>query len=190
MATIENFAALSTQDQKAFAAALLKIINIDSIFSSDTNFELVSVEADDITGDLIINVSQTDVIEVSREATWTCNSDNEVTDDPGYDADYKNDIYEDIQKAFKTLSTVIDDYKVSLEVADIISDDDTLDVIVDSTNAEDGGIGDYEYFGFRGHDSQPYVEVKGTIIKACDCALAFFVEPNDEPTVDPEAEEI
>lgn len=190
MSVIENFAALSAQEQKEFAVALLKTINSENIFSSETNFELTNVEANDFTGGLIIEVSHTNPIEVSRPATWTCAEEEDAGVDPKYDADYENDVYEDAKKAFKTTSTEIDGYKVSLEIADLYELENT-EINVDSTSQEDAGIGDYEYFGFTGHDSQPYIQVEGTIVTACDCALAFFVEPADEPaeTTPEESEE-
>ena len=70
---IENFAALSTQEQIAFATALLKTINSESTFA-DVKFELVGVEPDDLTGGLQVDVSHTESIDVSRSATWTCAS--------------------------------------------------------------------------------------------------------------------
>ncbi len=178
MSAIENFAALPVKEQREFAAALLKTINSEKTFHDDTTFEIINVEADDLTGGLMIEVSHTDFIVVDREANWTCAYEDEAEHDPGFDANYENSIYDDAKKAFKTLSTVIDGYKVSLEVSDVDADE-TVEVEVDRISHEDGGIGGYEYFGHSGHDSQPYVEVEGIIAKACDCGLAFFVEPDD-----------
>lgn len=175
MSVIENFAALSAQEQREFAAGLLATINSEHIFSEDALFELVDIEADDLTGGLWIEVSHPGEIEVSRKATWTCSSEDEAGNDPGYDAEYEESIIEDTKKAFKTLSTAIDGYNVSLEISDVDMND-AVEVEVDHVSHEDAGIGDYEYFGFRGHDSHPYVEVSGTIVKACECSLAFFVE--------------
>jgi hypothetical protein len=180
MSVIENFAALSAQEQREFAVALLKTINSESLFSSETNFELTKVEADDFTGGLTIEVSHTKPIEVSRPATWYCAEEEDASVDPKYDATYENDVYEDAKKAFKTTSTELDGYKVSLEIADINELENT-EIDVDSTSQEDDGIGSYEHFGFIGYDSRPYIQVEGTIVTACDCALAFFVEPADEP---------
>lgn len=188
MSVIENFAALSDKEQMEFAVALLKTINSEFIFSSDTEFEIVEVNADDLTGGLAIEVSHTNPIEVSREATWTCNDEEDANDDPGFEADYENSILEDTKKAFKTLSTVIDGYNIELEISDVDAND-TVEIEVDSISHEDAGIGSYEYWGEVGYDSQPYVEVEGTIVKACECSLTFFVDPVDNASED-ESEEI
>ena len=188
MAIIENFAALSAQEQQEFAKALIKTINSESIFTAETDFEITGVEADDLTGGLVIEVSHSDPIEVEREATWQASDEDEADRDPGYDADYKNSVFEDAKKSFKTLSTVIDGYKVSLDIADL-DETETVEITTDHISHEDSGIGHYEYWGERGYDSHPYVEVEGIIIKACDCALAFTVEPDDTVEVKPEAEE-
>lgn len=187
MAVIENFAAVSVEEQRNFAEALLKTINSENTFSDKTKFELDGLEADDINGGIWIGVSHTNTIEVSRDATWSCDSADDAEDDPGFEADYSNYLFEDAKKAFKTLSTVIDGYKVSLEISDV-DEGETVRVEVDSVSHEDSGIGDYEYWGTRGHDSQPYVEVQGTIVKECECYIAFYVEPDDaiEPQPDEE----
>ena len=186
---IENFAELSFEEQKKFADALVKTINSERIFTDDTNFELDNVEVDELTGGLVLSVSHPDPIKVSREATWTCGTKEEVSDDPGYDADYKESIYKDIEKAFKTLSTVIDGYEVSLQIDDLDSNE-AIEVNVDSYTHEDNGIGHYEFWGERGYDSRPYVEVEGTIVVACDCAISLWIEPEDttEATEEPDAE--
>lgn len=182
---VENFAALSAKEQFEFAEALLKTINTESIFSADTKFELSGVEADDLTGGLWINATQTNPIEVPRRAVWTCNDADDAAEDPGFEADYENTIYEDAEKAFKTNSTIINGYTVTLDISDV-DVGEAVSVEVDSMTNDDAGIGEYEYFGQTGYDSRPYVEVEGTIIKSCDCEFAFFVEAAD--TVDITAE--
>lgn len=176
--TIENFAALSAQEQREFAVQLLAKINAEHIFTTEATFELDSVEPDDFTGGLVIVVSHSDPIEVSRKATWSSNDEDDVTTDPGYDADYENNLTEDAKKAFKTLSTVIDGYNVSLEIDDI-DEDETVDIDIDHIHHDDSGIGHYEFWGDTGYDSHPYVEVDGTITKACSMALTLFVEAAD-----------
>ena len=178
MSVIENFAALSAQEQMEFATKLLATINSEHVFTADTTFELDSVEADDFAGGLIMLLSHPDTIDVSREATWSCGDEDEASSDPGYDAEYVNSVYEDAKSAFKTLSTVIDGYKISLEIDDV-DEVETVEVEVDSISHEDAGIGHYEYWGEIGYDSRPYVEVEGTIVKACDCALSLYVEIAD-----------
>lgn len=187
MNIIENFAELSFEEQKKFADSLVKTINSEFTFTADTYFTVTGVKADDLTGDLIISIGHDDLINVSRKATWQCADEDEVDSDPGYDADYTTYLFEDTEKAFKTLETVIEGYKVSLEVDDV-DEEETVEVAVDSYSHEDSGIGDYEYSGFRGHDSRPYLEVEGTIVKACSCALSLYVEPADDR--EPEQPEI
>jgi hypothetical protein len=188
MAVIENFVVLPAKEQLEFAAKLLETINSKNLFSDNTNFEIISVEADELTGGLWIEVSHTNPIEVSREATWTCDTEDSAESDPGYDADYYDLIFEDAKKAFKTLSAEVDGYKVSLELHDV-DEGDTVSVKADNISHEDSGIGGYEYWGHRGYDSNPYVEVSGTIVKACECAIAFSVEPIDTVAEEPAVEE-
>ena len=189
MSVIENFAVLPVKDQLAFAEALVKTINSEKIFSADTQFEITGIETDDFSGGLVIGVAHADSIEVPRKATWQATDEDAAESDPGYDADYEDYLFEDAKKAFKTLSTIIDGYKVSLDIADV-DETETVEVSADHISHEDAGIGDYEYWGHHGHDSRPYVEVEGTIVKACDYTLTFFVEPDDtakvELTVDEE----
>jgi hypothetical protein len=78
------------------------------------------------------------------------------------------------------MEAVIEGYKVSLDISDV-DEDEAIEVEVDNISHEDSGIGSYEYWGHMEYDSQPYVEVEGTIVKACTCALAFFVYPVDAP---------
>lgn len=188
MSVIENFAELPEQEQRKFAEALLKTINSESIFSSDTAFEFVKAYPDDVSGGLVVLVSHTSPIEVSRPATWQASDEEDAASDPGYDAEYENSLRKDTEKAFKTISTKIDGYVVSLEIADVDADE-TLEVIVDQVTNEDSGIGHYEYWGDEGYDSQPYVEVEGTIVKACSCYLAFFVEADAAVAEEPDTEE-
>ena len=94
MAVIENFDAISVQEQMKFAEALLNTINSESIFSDQTNFEITEVEASSLTGGLYIGVKQTNPIEVERKATWTAANEDDAESDPD-DADYYNDIDED-----------------------------------------------------------------------------------------------
>ena len=182
MTVIENFAELSAQEQHEFAEKLIDTINSESTFSSDTNFEIVKVEVDDTTGDLYIEVSHTDLIEVPREATWTCPiyEEESVDSDPGYDADYADHIYNDIETAFKTLTAEIEGYQIELAIGDV-DEVDTVEVKVDHASRQDAGIGRYEFWGDVGYDSRPYIEVEGTIIKACECLLAFYVSPAAKP---------
>jgi hypothetical protein len=175
---VENFAELSVEEQRAIATELIDKINKESIFSEDTNFEVVEVEANDLTGGLFIGVTHSDPIHVDREATWTCEDEDDAYSDPGSDAEYYTSVIEEAKHSFKTLSTSINGYAVSLDITDV-DDTDTIEVEVDTISHEDDGIGSYEHFGFTGYDSNPYIEVSGTITRACWCVLGFSVEPDD-----------
>ena len=179
MNAIENFAELPFDEQKKFAEALIKTINSENIFTDATNFKVSGVETDELSGGLIITLEHDDPISVSRKATWTCANEDELDADPGYDADYANYLFEDAKKAFKTLSAEIEGYKISLDIEDV-DEEETVEVEVNSYSHEDSGIGEYDYWGHIGYDSQPYIEVEGTIVTDCTCSLTLYVEPSDE----------
>ena len=114
MSVIENFTALSEKEQREFAEALVKTINSEHTFIDNTTFEIVKLEADDLTGGLVIEVSHEPLIEVKREAVWYCDSEEDAEENPGYDADYREALAVDAEKAFKTLTTEIDVCSLSL----------------------------------------------------------------------------
>lgn len=188
MAVIENFATLPVEEQKKFAESLIKTINSENIFTADTNFKFFDLAVDDFTGGLTIMLDHDTPVEVRREATWACMTEEEARSDPGYDAYYTNSLFEDAKKAFKTLSTTINGYMVLLELDDV-DEEKTTDIEVENYSFEDDGIGDYEFWGQIGHDSRPYIEVVGTIVKACKCALSLFVELVDEQMAAEEPDE-
>jgi len=191
MSVIENFNVLSETELEQFAVKLLEKINSESIFISDTKFELSFVETSDLTGNLYIGVEYAKFIDVPRDASWQVGDEDEAySPDLSY-VDYYDTISEDAKKVFKTLSTVIDGYKVSVEIDDVYAED-VVDIDVDTTSHEDGGIGHYEYWGEFGYDSRPYVEVEGTITAACNIMFSFVVEPETtapESVIDDETEE-
>ena len=181
MDRIENFAAIPFKDRVLFADSLIKTINSEKIFCEEIHLDLVGVEPDDITGGLILKVSPVGPITVTRKASWTCDTEEDAEDVPANsETDFENYLMEDTKKAFKTLETIIEGYKVSLEVSDV-DEDDRLDPEVEVTTIshEDDGIGSYEYFGFTGTDSRPYVVVEGTLTTRCDCNLELYVEVDD-----------
>ena len=181
MSIIENFSALSEKELYDFAEALIKTINSEHIFTSDANFSVYSVEADELTGDLEIVIDHAELIYINRKATWTCRDDEDLDNEPE-DISYDELDTEDAKKAFKTLSAEIEGYTVSLDISDVdVEEIAAFDV--DDYTEEDSGIGDYEYFGYRGHDSHPYLEVSGTVTAACTCALALYVSVS-EPAVE------
>jgi hypothetical protein len=178
MNVIENFSLLSKQEQKDFAEALVKTINSERTFIDGHPFEIYygngGIEADDTTGNLYIDISHKDFIEVDRDATWQGDSPEDVYDPEYYDTDEV-----DIKKAFKTTSAVIDGYKVTLDVADY-NYDKIVNYQVGKTTQEDDGIGPYEYWGVQGYDSRPYTESTGVVTITYDVALYLTVEPVGE----------
>jgi hypothetical protein len=185
MAIIENFAELPEKERRDFAEALIKTINSESLFSSDVNFEVVNVYADEFTGGLVVEVDHSDTIEVDRKGKWQANSEEEANEVESifdtYAIEYEEQAEADALDAFKTTATVLDGYKVSLEIADV----DTIKIAsveADHISQADAGIGRYEYMGHVEYDSQPYVEAEGTVTVECVCSIAFFVEPDDAVT--------
>ena len=176
MSVIENFAELSFEEQKAFAESLVKTINSEHTFTNEVNFKIVELVTEDLAGDLIIGIEHDGLINVTRPASWTSADEDDMYDDPGYDVDYENSIFEDAKKAFKTLSAEIEGYKVTIEVEDV-DEDNTVEVEVTDHHRDDAGIGEYEYWGHVEYDSQPYMAVEGNLVKACACQLSLYVEP-------------
>ena len=188
MNVIENLAALSEQEQKAFAEALLKTINSEGTFTSQAHFEIDRVEADDVTGGLYIVGATVDTMPIPRLATWEAGSEDDVEQDPGRDVEYINSESEDAEAAFKITSTVIDGYKVTLTVSEI-QEEGTENVEVTEYTHEDAGIGWNEFWGVMQYDSRPYLEVTGILTKACYCSITLFVEPADATNIEPDATE-
>ena len=177
---IENFATLPVEEQINFAKTLLEKINSENIFTNETNFEFQDVEPDDVTGGLWVSASLANPIGVSRKATWEAGDEEGAYEDPGFDAICEDSLVNDTMKAFKTLAAVVDGYSVSLQVDDVEEDRNfDAEVSIDKISHEDAGIGSYEYFGFKGYDSHPYVEVTGTLVRTCDCNISFYIEPVD-----------
>jgi hypothetical protein len=179
MSVIYNFNELSESELQAFAAGIVEKINSESILTSDVNFKIYSVEADDMTGDLAISLTHDGLIEVPRPATWQCANEEDRFDDPDFDAEYDNKFIEDLKNSFKTLKTTIDGYDVEVDIDDY-DDEETVEVDVDSYSEEDAGIGRYEYWGEIGYDSRPYVEVEGTVVRGCSCAITIYISPAKE----------
>lgn len=177
MSVIENFVELSFEEQKAFAEALVKTINSESIFTDQANFKVSGVDADEMTGGLTIELELEDTFEVKREATWTCGDRDEASNTPD-DPEFTNLIFSDAKRAFKTSAVELEGYVVTLNVDDVDAEE-TTDVEVDSVRDEDAGIGSYEYWGDVRYDSQPYCEVEGTLTQACTVYCSLYVEAAD-----------
>lgn len=176
MTIIDNFAAVSFEEQKAFAEALVKTINSENTFTGQVDYKITEVEADEMTGGLYIVLDPEDTIEVEREATWTCADRDEARypEDPIF----VDDLSSDVKKAFKTLAVDLEGYSITL-IVDDVDEEETTDVEVDSISDEDGGIGDYEFWGDRGYDSRPYCKVEGVIVKTCTVYTTLYVEAAD-----------
>jgi hypothetical protein len=184
MSVIENFAELSFEEQKKFAEALVETINSECTFTDQVDFKVTKVEANEMTGGLVIDLEHEDTIEVERDATWQCSSRDDVEDTPD-DPDYAEHIMDDIESAFKTLAAELEGYSITLQV-DYWDEVDTVDVKADYVSDEDSGIGRYEFWGEIGYDSHPYCEVTGTITQACAVDCSLHVEAADHFEVEPE----
>ena len=186
MSVIENFAELSFEEQKKFAEALVKTINSESTFTDQVDFKVTKVEADEMTGGLVIELEHEDAIEVERDATWQCPERDDAYDVPD-DPDFVEHIMDDIESTFKTLTTELEGYSITLQVDDWDTVD-TVDVKPDYISDEDSGIGRYEFWGDVGYDSHPYCEVTGTITQTCTVYCSLHVEAADHFEVEPEEE--
>jgi hypothetical protein len=176
MSIIYNFSELAEKDIQQFAADLVTKINSESIFSSQVDFKIEDVEADEMSGNLFISLSHDDLIEVYRAASWQSANEDTVSDLSYAEPNFDNSLSEDTKDSFETLTAEIDGYKVTLDVYDVDAED-RLDVDVTGYSHEDSGIGRYDFWGDVGYDSQPYVEVEGTIIYGCSCYMTLIVEP-------------
>ena len=190
MNVIENFDELSIEEQLKFAEALVKTINSEKTFTSETDFKVIEVDAQSYSGDLVITVENVDAIEVTQNAHWQAADEEDARSSARDDSDlvdYDSNVYDEVKKALKTTEAEIEGYRVSLEIEDV--DAEVEDVEVDHIEYEDSGIGSYEFWGDVGYDSRPYVEVDGTIISSCSCVFSLYVEPTDsipEVTTDEE----
>ena len=78
MSVIENFAALSQEEINQFAEEFVKTLNEKSTFSSTVNYKFLDAEADELGGGLYLNVETVEPIEITRKATWTQGSIDEL----------------------------------------------------------------------------------------------------------------
>lgn len=179
MIFISDFNDLTEAELQQFATDLLKDINASQVFASETDRALLldekePLEFNDLTGELYIPIVHADYIEVPRKATWASLSEDDIYDPAG--ATFEDPIQYDIQKCYKTLSSKIGNYNITLRIDDY-DEADIVDVEVDSHRDEDAGIGEYEYWGHKEYDSRPYIEVEGTLFQNCYCYLTLIVEP-------------
>jgi hypothetical protein len=181
MTVIENFAALSEQEQRAFAEALVKTINSESTFTSDVDFRILEIEANDLTGALEIFVETIDALDVARAATWLQYDEDEIHRRPDYDTDieYEDSIESDILKALKTTSVELEGYKISVKLEDYDKIEEIAEFEVDDYSHSEDGIGWYEYQGRDYYDSHDVYKIDGTITSTISVGLTFIVEPID-----------
>ena len=174
---VKDFTELSVAEQIKLAKSLIEKIDSEKIFTDETNFEFQDVDLDNTSKGLCISISTSNPIRISREASWEAGTEEGATEDPGNNAEFEYSLLADAKKSFKTLSCEIDGYTVSLQIDDI-EKDETSDSEVEVVNLthEDAGIGPYEFWGFKGYDSQPYVAAEGVITSNYDCNLTIFVD--------------
>jgi hypothetical protein len=183
---IENFAELSFEEQKKFAEALVKTINTENTFTDQTNFKVESIEADEMTGGLIIVLEHEGTINVYRDASWSCTYHDEASQRPD-SPEFNNSDSDDAKEVFKTLAVELEGYSVTLSVDDVDTED-IVDVEVSEIYREDDGIGHYDYFGHRGYDSSSYFVVEGVLGQACYIYCSLYVEAADHFQADIEEE--
>lgn len=172
---VKNFVELSVEEQINFARTLIEELNKSSIFIEATDLEFQDVYVEDTQA--VIDLSFKNPIKVSRQATWQAGTEEAAEEDPCSDAAYDTTIRDEVKKAFKALDLEFNNYHLSLEINDI-EEDETVEaeIEINHLSHEDSGIGSYEFWGFKGYDSNPYVEVEGTVTKAYNCTLTLVVE--------------
>lgn len=166
---IDNFNALSPEEQMKFAQELVAKLNTAQTFLSGYEMKLDELEANELDGSLDIFFSVED-FEVGREAEWQAADEDEAYRTPSrFDVDFIGREEDEVRAEFKATQAEFEGY--TLEIANLQIDDyEISDAEVDSTTDEDAGIGHYEYFGFEGYDSRPYVQVEGTVY--CNCSIS------------------
>ena len=175
--SVENFSELPDEELQQLASMLIQKMNSSSTFVSNNKFVIDDAMADELTGNLLISVYTEDPVSVQRKATWVVDTIDDVDNSEKLeDVDYLNSIYVDTTSAFKTSTATVDGYKVTMHVDDV-DDLGIVETAVDRYSEEDAGIGNYEYFGFNGYDSRPYVEVDGVTTNSCTCYITIEIEP-------------
>ena len=187
MSVIENFNLLSEQEQQQFAEQLVAKINAENIFLPENVLKVLEVGADELTGNLWISLDHEDSIVAARPAGWTVWSEDDTHHPEEEDIEFYNDIKTDVQAEFKTMSAVIDGYKVTVDI-DVL-DWDRDDIEVDSVDEQDDGF-EYEYWGMSGYKDESSWECEGTVYYACGVGILLDVEPaSEEPEVSTEEPE-
>ena len=188
MSVIENFAALTEQEQRQFAEQLVAKINAENIILPGNTLTILEVEADELTGNLWISLDHEDGIVAARPAGWTTGSEEYTNHPASENIEYANTIDEDARKELKTLSAVVDGYNVTVTTDVVDWDEDEFEV--DSTDYQKDGFS-YEYWGTSGYEDTSYYECEGTVYCTCTVAINLEVEPSiEEPEQTEEPEEM
>lgn len=164
MKIIDNFNLLSEEEKKQIAEEFITKINEQNLLSNEVDIELVEVlEGDELDGGLNIVFATVDALPFERVGHWQVGDEDELHSTPKiFDVEFDETIYKDAKAAFKTTSLQLDGYNISIDDIDV--DDESIDEVeVEDYTHEDSGIGHYEYWGFEGYDSHPYIEVNGTL---------------------------
>lgn len=160
---IEDFNLLSEEELSEFAANIVAKVNEAQPFTKEDSdaiqFEIDNVETNELDGSLLIYIVSSEDLSVARAASWTA-------DDPDSLNSYSDLTFDDTdltaaKENLKVLVAEVDGYNV--ELTDIEFENNGVDEVEYADySEEEGGIGDYEYWGHRGHNSYTYCTVYGT----------------------------
>ena len=159
---IEDFEDSTEAEQKLFVNSLVSKINTEHLFTSEVDFTVEDYWAEDCSKKLVITLSHDSAVEVTREASWQCGNVDQINDLPE-EIEYDKSSITDMAKAFKTEPVIVYGYKVTLAVDDVDTEE-ACEVEAKTYTEEDDGIGFYEFWGFKGYDSHPYIQVEGDVV--------------------------
>ena len=174
MSMIKDFRALSEWELKQFAESLVSKVNADNTFSKEVDFKIDEVEVQE-DGVLAISITNDGrYVPATVEASWSCGDEDEIYSPE--EPEIEGSTSDALEKSFVTFTTNVDGYAIELSIDDY-DEEEVQDVEVTDTTAEDDGIGEYEYWGHRGYDSQPYISVYGHITYGYTCYMTLWVSP-------------
>ena len=137
MAVIEDFNLLSEEEQIKFAEDLVAKINAEHLFTSEVDWTLNDVWANEQDGNLEISLIDEEGLDLELEATWQCGDEDEAERDPGHDADIESAFSAATYYFKDTAPVTVDGYTLTLEVTDAEAGD-TVEVFADEVSEEDG----------------------------------------------------
>ena len=173
---IEDFEDSTEAEQKMFVNSLVSKINTEHLFTSEVDFIVDDYWTEDCSKKLVVTLSHGGAVEVTREASWQCGTSDHINDMPE-DIEYYKSSITDVASVFKTGPFVVDNYKVTLAVDDVDTEE-ACDVEATNYSNEDDGIGFFEFWGHKGYDSRPYIQVEGNVACKCTCLLTLTVITN------------